>query len=159
MVILKYRRDIQFTAHSAIINRIIHDGVVYFFFVFSVIMWNVFSGLFAPPVYYAIPRHWGVLIVTNCAGRLVINLRRAGVQDRQRVEFQETDNPNLGSSGASSGWSWNKSAIGDIVKPGVAPSYQLSDLSTIVGATSVMGVPPGEGPDISPNERRDMEWQ
>lgn len=124
MIIRKYLQDVQQTLHAAIINRFIHDGLIYFFIVFASIMWNVFFGLFAPPVYNAIPRHWSVVILTICAHRLVINLRRTGEKAHRPQGFQDSGYPSLGNSSASSG---KKRAIGSISsQPLVAASYPLS---------------------------------
>jgi hypothetical protein len=124
MIIRKYRQDIQQTLHAAIINRFIYDGLIYFFIVFGVILWNVFFGLFAPPVYNAIPRHWSVVILNICAHRLVINLRRTGEKSYRPRGLQESDDPTLNGSSVSGG---KKRAISSISgQPLVAASYPLS---------------------------------
>jgi hypothetical protein len=132
MIIRKYLVDIQQTLHAAIINRFIHDGLIYFFIVFALILWNVFFGLFAPPVYNAIPRHWSVVILTICAHRLVINLRRTGEKSYRPRGYQESDDPTLGGSSVGSG---KKRAIGSVsAQPLVAPSYQIN--SGLSGTTA-----------------------
>ena len=128
MIIRKYLQDVQQTLHAAIINRFIHDGLIYFFIVFASIMWNVFFGLFAPPVYNAIPRHWSVVILTICAHRLVINLRRTGEKSHRPQGFQDSGYPSLGNSTASSG---KKRVLGSIssqplVVAGYPPSHGFS---------------------------------
>jgi hypothetical protein len=124
MIIRKYRQNIQQTVHIAIINRLIYDGLIYFFIVFGVILWNVFFGLFAPPIYTAIPRHWSMVILTTCAHRLVINLRRTGEKSYRLGGLQESDDPSLNGSSVSGG---KKRTIGSIRgRPLVAASYPLS---------------------------------
>lgn len=149
MIIRKYLQDIQQTFHAAIINRFIHDGVIYFFIVFGLIMWNVFFGLFAPPVYNAIPRHWSLVILTICAHRLVINLRRTGEQSHLPQGVQESSYPTLGKSSVSTG---KKGAIGSVSsQPLVAASNPL-----IIGFSSTRaGV--SNGASVIEMQRRGLE--
>lgn len=149
MIIRKYRLDIKQTLHAAIINRFIHDGLIYFFIVFGLILWNVFFGLFAPPVYNVIPRHWSVVILTICAHRLVINLRRIGEKSHRPHGLHESDEPSLNSSGVNRG---KKRAIGSLgPQTLVAATYPLS--SGFSGATPC--VPNGVG--VIEMQRRESE--
>ena len=151
MIIYKYYRDIRKTFHSTLINRFIQDGVGYFFIVFGLIMWNVFFGLFAPPTYSGIPRHWTLVIQTMCANRLVMNLKKAGEKNSRPHPLQGTDTPNP-SSGTGQSWSGKKSATSGTVKPPAVLSYQYDGpKGTAVGAMRPYNViemtPTPRGPD------------
>ena len=97
----------------------------YFFIVFGLIMWNVFFGLFAPPIYSPIPQHWSTVILTICANRLVVNLRRASNLSNQS---QTTDI----AAGTGYSWSVQNGAIGDTPVPASYPGGGRK--STAVGA-------------------------